>query len=179
VTRRRRKRPPHPTGGSVRHPASLANLKNQPPTPPLRNTRALKHGARATIPRDQLDAEIREIYEAFAQSVPVRDERGELPQADEGAVEIAARALKRWRGVVAWCETYGRFEEKSGEIKRAAEYEISCERRLHEALDVLGMNPASRLKMGLTVAQTSQFDLARHWAEEESIEGEAEEEAEE
>ena len=69
--------------------------------------------------------------------------------------------------VVAWCETYGRFEERTGERKPAADYELQCERRLHEALDVLWGNPASRLKMGLDVARASQFDLARHWAESE------------
>ena len=89
-------------------------------------------------------------------------------------MEIAARALKRWRGVVAWCETYGRFRESDGEIKSAAVHELACERRLHEALDVLGLNPQARLKMGLTVAQTSQFDLAAHWQhEDEAIDAEA------
>jgi transcriptional regulator with XRE-family HTH domain len=112
--------------------------------------------------------------EALVASVPIRDERGELPVADEAAVEIAARALKRWREVSTWCDAYGRLDERTGAIKDAADYELWCERRLHEALDVLGLSPTARAKLGLDLARASQFDLARHWAED----GDAEEENE-
>ena len=84
------------------NPRSLANLRRGPQPglrpAPLGNQRTVTHGATRTIPRAELDAEVAEIYRALADSAPVRDERGELPQADQGAVEIAARALKRWRG---------------------------------------------------------------------------------
>ena len=40
-----------------------------------------------------------EIYRALSDSAPVRDENGGLPVADEATVEVAARALKRWRKV--------------------------------------------------------------------------------
>jgi hypothetical protein len=86
--------------------------------------------------------------------------------------------LKRWRGVVAYCDAYGRFEEKTGELKPAAEYELSTERALKAALADLGLDPTARMKLGLDIARASRFDLARHWAEGESIDGEAEEEDE-
>lgn len=168
----RRKRPTKPIGGGgAGHPNSLANLRR--PTPaPAGNRRALRHGAFATLPRDQLDEEIAQIYRALADSVPVRDADGDLPVADEAAVEMAARALKRWRQVSLWCDTYGRFDERRGDAKPAATYELQCERRLHEALDVLGLNPTARAKLGLDLARASSFDLARHWQEEDDA-GEA------
>jgi hypothetical protein len=162
--------PPSPQRKRKMNPNSLANLRRGPGPglrpAPLGNTRAVTHGARATIRRDELDDEVAEIYRALAESAPVRDPDGGLPQADEAAIEIAARALKRWRRIVTWLDLHGRIDEQTGEPKAAAGLELSCERRLHEALDVLGMNPASRQKIGLDVARASQFDLAAHWQHE-------------
>ncbi len=146
----RRKRRPM-GGGGARNPNSLANLRRggAPPAPPGGHPAVVKHGAFRTIPRDQLDAEIEAIYRALADSAPVRDSDGGLPKADEAAVEVAARALKRWRGVVAWCETFGRFEEHTGAMKPAAEYELQTERALKAALADLGLDPTARAKLGL------------------------------
>jgi phage terminase small subunit len=176
-TRRRRRKPkPHRTGGSARHPASLANLRHGNPSATNQQVAALRHGAFATIPRSQLDAEVAEIYRAFADSAPVRAEDGSLPLADEAAVEVAARALKRWRHVVLWCDTYGRFDEKTGEKKPAADYELDCERALKRALADLGLDPTARAKLGLDLQRATSLDLAMHWAEEDgAVEGAAEE----
>ncbi len=125
----------------------------------------VKHGAFRTIPRDQLDAEIEAIYRALADSAPVRDPDGGLPKADEAAVEVAARALRRWREVVAWCDLYGRYVEKTGAVKPAAEHELACERALTAALATLGLDPTARAKLGLDVARAQRFDLARYWQE--------------
>jgi hypothetical protein len=44
--------------------------------------------------------------------------------------------------------------------------ELRAEGALHRCLDVLGMNPASRTRLGLNLARAAQsFDLARHWQE--------------
>jgi hypothetical protein len=136
-----------------RRRAQLANLRRGGPPPEPGNRRALRHGAFATIPRDQLGEELREIYEALAASAPLRGEDGGLPVADEAAVEVAARALKRWRAVWLWCETFGRFEERTGARKPAADYELDCERALARALGVLGLDPTSRSKLGLDLAR--------------------------
>jgi hypothetical protein len=56
----------------------------------------------------------------------------------------------------------GRIDNK-GEVKQAAHYELQGEAALHRALDVLGMNPASRSRLGLNLARAQSFDLARHW----------------
>lgn len=133
----------------------LANLRPGAKTAPPGNSRALKHGTFASIPRDQLDAEVRELYGLLADAAPLRGPGGDLPQADEAAVEVAARALKRWRGVVSWCDRFGRFDERTGDPKPAARYELEAERALHRGLDVLGLNPASRARLGLDVARTA------------------------
>ena len=142
----------------------LANLRAAPPAP-IGNTRTRTHGGLATAKTMDVSAEVREVFDALAAAAPVRDFDGGLPAADEAAVEIAALALKRWRSVNAWCELHGRFEEKTGAEKPAARYELDAERALHKALDVLGMNPTSRMKLGLDVARAQSLDLARAWAE--------------
>jgi hypothetical protein len=79
------------------------------------------------------------------------------------AVEAVARALKRWRSVSMWCDAHGRIDEKTGGVKQAAHYELQGEAALHRCLEVLGMNPASRSKLGLNIARAgAAFDLARH-----------------
>jgi hypothetical protein len=81
------------------------------------------------------------------------------------AVEVAARALKRYRSVSGWCDLHGRLDDK-GEVKQAARYEVTAENQLHRALDSLGMSPMARSKPGLNIARTAgAFDLARHWQE--------------
>jgi Phage terminase, small subunit len=155
----------------------LANLRPGAHVAPLGNTRTLKHGARRVILRAELDAEVAEIYRALAEAAPVRDPDGGLPAADEAAVEVAARALKRWREVNAWCNTFGRIEEKTGRVKPAVEAELACERALKAALRDLGLDPTARAKLGLDVARAQSFDLARYWQEHPpaDLDGEAEE----
>ena len=140
----------------------LANLRAAPPAP-IGNARTVKHAALATAATMDVSAEVRAIFDALADAAPIRDHSGGLPAADEAAVEIAALALKRWRSVNTWCELHGRFEEKTGAEKPAARYELDAERALHKALDVLGMNPTSRMKLGLDVARAQSLDLARAW----------------
>ena len=133
---------------------------------PPGSTLALKHGYRSeTLVRD-VEAEVRELMDALAASAPVRDPDGSLPAADVVAVEAAARALKRWRSVSAWCDMHGRIDEKTGAEKPAAGLELRAEAALARALDSLGMSPMARSKLGLNIARTAgAFDLARHWQE--------------
>lgn len=139
-------------GGGTGNPNSLANLRNAPAAP-TGNARAVRHGGYAALPLTQLQGEAREIYEWLAAAAPLRDEIGELPAADEAAVEVAARALKRWRAVWMWCESFGRLDEKTGAEKPAARYELACEASLNRALTVLGLTPEARLKMGVDLVR--------------------------
>jgi hypothetical protein len=179
--RRKKKR----GGGAARNPNSLANLRRGPgpgpplPPPPKGNTRSLRHGGRAEVTIPGLDAARRDIYDRLAASAPVRGPEGELPAADEATVALAARALARHRSVDNWLAAHGVLDEKTGEPKKAVYYAESSARTADGLLAKLGMNPKDRAALGLDIARTSHFDLARHWAEEESIDAEAEEEIEE
>jgi hypothetical protein len=133
-----------------------------PPAAPLGNTWTVTHGFRSEALVKDVEAGVRELMDALAESAPVREADGSLPAADAVAIETAARALKRWRSVSAWCDLHGRVDEK-GEVKSAARYELEGERALQRALDNLGMSPMARSKLGLNLARTAQsFDLARH-----------------
>ena len=90
----------------------------------------------------------------------MRDPDGSAPMADTLAIEAAAVALKRWRSVHTWCELHGRIDD-DGEIRPAAEYELRGETALHRCLDVLGLNPAARGRLGLNIARAQSYgDLA-------------------
>ncbi|MBA2763800.1 MAG: hypothetical protein H0U42_03840 [Thermoleophilaceae bacterium] len=137
---------------------SLANLNRNPPRPPLGNTRALTHGGKTTVATADLTEARRELYDALSDAAPLREVDGSLPRADEASVEVAALALHRWRSVSRWLDLHGRLDEKTGAVKPAADLELRHESALHRALDVLGLNPAARAKLGLNVARA--FDLA-------------------
>lgn len=143
----------------------LANLRRgDNPTPG--NEFAVKHGAAATLTVEQVSAEVAELYDVLAATAPLRDRVGELPVADEVAVEIAARALHRYRKLTAWLDLHGRLDEK-GEVKGAAQFELQCERALERSLDVLGLNPTARARLGLDLADAAKKapDLARQLAQ--------------
>jgi hypothetical protein len=120
---------------------------------PFGNTLALKHGARsAGLVRD-VEAEVLELMAALGGAAPVRDGDGGVPAADITAIEHAARCLKRYRHVSAWCDMHGRIEE-GGAVKPAAGYELQAGRALADALDALGMNPTTRARLGLDLVRS-------------------------
>ena len=130
----------------------LANLRSYP-SAPSGNQRALIHGGRSELLVRDVEAEVRELMDALGDAAPVRDADGSLPTADVVAVERAARALKRYRHLNAWCDLHGRVVERTGDVKPAAEYELKAERELAAALDVLGMNPTSRARLGVDLVR--------------------------
>ena len=138
----------------VKRERQLANLRAAPPAPPG-HTRSLVHGGRSELLVRDVEVEVRELMDALGAAAPVRDQDGGLPAADVVVVEAAARALKRWRHLSAWLDAHGRLEEKTGDVKPAAELELKAERQLHEALDRLGMNPSARSKLGLNLARAA------------------------
>ncbi|HEV7483607.1 MAG TPA: hypothetical protein VGO13_10965 [Solirubrobacterales bacterium] len=158
------------SGDDQARDAQLANLKRGDNPAPPGNQLAVKHGGYSTIPDAQRSAEFVEIYEALAATAPLRDANGALPVVDEVAMEMVARALKRWRDVVAWCDEHGRIDDATGQLKGAAEFELRCERALHRACDVLGLNAKARAAIGVNVA--TGIDLAAKWAEENAAKAE-------
>lgn len=156
----------------------LANLNRgstpRSPAPPG-NRRALRHGAYSDRLLRDVGSEVRELLDALAEAAPVRNPDGSLPTADEAAVEVAARALKRYRGLSDWLDLHGRLTD-NGDVKPAAELELRAERELAAALDRLGMSPTSRARLGVDLARTR--DLAAEWAHEHEAEIAAAEEVE-
>jgi hypothetical protein len=143
----------------------LANLKRgESGTPKGQPSTRLTHGGRSVLLFRDVSEEVAELMEALGAAVPVRDADGSVPAADMAAIEYAARALKRYRHLSAWCDAHGRLEEKTGNVKPAANYELQAERSLVAALEALGMTPASRAKLGLDLARSA--DLAMEWAAE-------------
>ncbi len=120
--------------GASRHPNSLANLEKRP-APPIGNR--LSHGFTSERLVRDVNAGVGEIMDALAEAAPVREGDGSLPAADVVAVEVAARALKRYRSVSGWCDLHGRLDDK-GEVRPAARHEVTAENQLHRVLDNLG-----------------------------------------
>jgi hypothetical protein len=132
----------------------LANLQAGAGAATDGNTRALRHGAYSDALLHDVDGEVRELLNAFADAAPVRDGDGSLPAADVVAVERAARALKRYRHLSGWLDLHGRLTD-AGEVKPAAELELKAERELAAALDSLGMTPTSRARLGVDLARAA------------------------
>jgi len=132
----------------------LANLRRGGPPAEPGNALAVKHGAYSEVLLADVEAEVRELIDALGSAAPVRAADGSLPHADLAAVEQAARALRRYRTVSAWCDAHGRLEERTGKVKPAADLELRAERALGLALDSLGMNPRSRARLGLDLARS-------------------------
>jgi hypothetical protein len=133
----------------------LKNLKPAPPTPKGAK-RNLTHGATATpSPRRQAALE-RQI----AAALPVRDADGSAPAADAIAVRLLAVALCRHESCARYVTKHGAIT-RGGKLSAAAEWEDKLYARCLRLSEQLGLTPASRVKLGLTLAQTAQFDLAQ------------------
>ena len=148
-------------GGGARHPNSLANLipggvTGSGVSAASRNTRSLKHGGVAILAMTPTDQDLTEIIDAITATAPVRDQDGGLPPTDQAAVEIAARALKRYRSVSTWHDLHGRIDDKGNE-RSSARFELDAERALMRALDALGMSPAARARLGVDLARSASL----------------------
>jgi hypothetical protein len=174
----RRRKPRKPVGGGgARHPNSLANLQPGSGAPPG-NSRALSHGGYAAIARERLDTRVREVFEALSADAPLRGHDGELPAADVVVVQNMAEAMCRRDDVRDNIRDYGLFDQKTGDLRPALDLERRLRREILKYADALGMTPRSRAALGLDLARTGSFDLARHWQDadaEEVVEGDAEE----
>jgi hypothetical protein len=139
----------------------LANLRNAPAAPRA-NTRALRHGAYAQISKQALDEKTREIFEAFAEDVPLRDPDGGLPSADALPVRLLAEALVRLDSVSEYLRRRG-WETDDGQPRPAVEIEQRLRREAFEYGEALGLSPRSRAKLGLDLQRG--FDLASAMSE--------------
>lgn len=139
-----------------RRARQLANLRQggAPAVPGVPSGR-LQHGGRSALLFQDVEAEVLELTEALAEAAPVKDPDGSTPAADSIALETTARALKRYRHLSQWCDLHGRIDPKSGKVRPAADLELAAERQLTAGLDVLGMTPTARARLGLALARTA------------------------
>ena len=143
------------TGGSVRHPNSLANLTTNAPPAPLGNQRRRTHGAYAVIAKAELDARTAELFDAISSDAPVQVNGG-LPVHDAIAVRMLAEILIRRERVRAEEIAHGleiASGPRKGELRGIVQYGLQLDKQAMELLDRLGMTPAARARLGLTLAQ--------------------------
>ena len=155
-------------GGGARNPRSLANLRPGAGAWTPGATTNLEHGLRSRRPGPAvLDPLAREIEDALAEDLPIKDASGDVPAADRFAVELAAIALLRVRRCSAFLELHGDADERGNlrsaflELGKAVEHAARM-------LDRLGCSPRARAALGVDVGRARQFDLARHWAEQDA-----------
>jgi len=150
--------------------ANLPNLRGEPTAGSWRPgaSPALEHGLRSRRPGPAvLDPLAREIEDALAEDLPIKDANGDVPAADRFAVELAAIALLRVRRCSAFLELHGDADERGNlrpaflELGKAVEHAARM-------LDRLGCSPRARAALGVDVGRARQFDLARHWDEQDA-----------
>lgn len=122
----------------------------------------MTHGANARLILIEPGSEAEQTFEVLSAAVPMRDGDGQLAPQDRLAVEALAVKLVRLRRAGVVLNAQGEFT-KGGKLKPVADYE---RRLLNVALgymDALGLTPRGRVKLGVGLAK--QFDLAKHWQE--------------
>jgi hypothetical protein len=144
-----------------RRSRQLQNLRRggAPPATPG-NQRAKSHGGYAAVAKDRLNAKTREVFEAVSADAPLRDVDGGLPRHDTVAVAMLAQALCRLEDVGAYLTLHGLIDDH-GEPRAAVDIERRLRVEIADALDSLGMTPRARARLGLDLARTVEFDLAR------------------
>lgn len=146
------------------HPRSRSALvPGGVPPAPIGNQRHKSHGAYAAVARERLDAKAREIFDALALDVPLRDPDGGLPAADGGTVKLAALALCRLDDVSDFLARRG-IETGAGELRvTVLEQEGRLRREVADHLDALGCSPRSRARLGVDVARAAAVDPLSDW----------------
>jgi hypothetical protein len=134
-----------------RRARQLANLQPGRGAARPGDQRARKHGAKAAavLARD-MDAKVREIFEAIGQDLPVTDESGQMPPADAPAVKLLAEVLVRLDGIASYIRDRGQVDPKTGKLREslfALERSLRNEARDH--LEGLALNPRSRYRIGV------------------------------
>jgi hypothetical protein len=138
-------------GGLSSDPAKranqLANLKRGGTIAPLGNRRSRKHGAYATIAIERLDAKTREVLDALADDLPLRDSDGSVPASDVPLLRLLADVLCRLDDIGAWLSAHG-WQDAKGEPRQVVDVESRLRREAATYLEALGCSPASRVRLG-------------------------------
>ena len=154
---------------------NLPNLRGEP-TPaswkPGQPSPNLRHGLRSRRPPPSvIDPILDGVLADLETKVPIRDHGGEVPAwLREMAWSAAISKLQVVR-CSQYLAQYGESDER-GRWRPENEGLRKANESYQRALDRLAMTVTSHAKAGLDLARASQFDLARHWAEDGDAEGE-------
>lgn len=152
MKRRRRKRTGRPVGGGgAGNAASLANLIPGGPAGAAAgpgNSRSLTHGAYREIAEAEMEAKEREVFDALAADLPLREADGSVPATDALAVRLLAEALIRLASVRDFINRRG-FEKADGDLQPAAALEVKLRDQALAVAKELGLTPASRVRLGI------------------------------
>lgn len=126
---------------------------------------ALQHGGYAEIARAELEPVEREVFDALADDLPLREADGSAPAADAVVVSLLAEALVHLRSVRAYLGRRG-IEDEKGRLRPAAELQVRLRSQALDLAKELGMTPASRVRLGIDLvrAETAAEDAAAHRA---------------
>lgn len=142
----------------ARQLANLPNMRGEPPANAWAPgaSPALRHGLRSRAPsKIVLDPIVREIEDALAADLPLKNGDGSVPAADRFAVELAAIALLRVRRVSAYLQLHGDTDEK-GALRPELEGLGKAVEHAARMLDRLGCSPRARAALGVDVARMAQ-----------------------
>ncbi len=123
----------------------LANLRRggtvSPGRPPT-------HGAYGAVARVRLEEKAREVYDALAADVPLRNADGSLPGADAVLVRLLAECLCRLDSIAAHLRDHG-ILGADGDVRPVVEVEGRLRREAADHAEALGMSPRARAKIGM------------------------------
>jgi hypothetical protein len=117
----------------------LANLQPGRAAAGPGNTRSLQHGAYRRISREQLDRKTREVFDALAADVPLKDQ-GELPAPDALPVRLLAETLIPLEGIGAFLNRKG-WEDDEGRVRPVVEIEMRLRNQALDLAESLGCTP--------------------------------------
>src|SRR5215211_3414532 len=133
-----------------RRARQLANLAPRPPAPPEGNRRHVTHGGTARVLTKDMDAKVREIFDAIGHDLPVTDESGQMPPADAPAVKLLAECMVRLDGIASYIRDHGQVDPKSGQLRESVfALERSLRNEARDHLEGLALNPRSRYRIGV------------------------------
>jgi hypothetical protein len=130
------------------------------PPAPVGNDRAVSHGAYAQLSAARVDGKVRQVMAALSEDAPVRD-HGELPAADGVAIRLLADVLLRIDDIGEYIARRG-WADAKGNPRSVLHLEMRLRDQAAGMLDRMGMNPRSRLALGVDLvrARDAMFDLA-------------------
>lgn len=137
----------------VKREAQLANLRPGAGAGDGGLQRRRVHGAYAAIAERELEAKVRELYDAIGEDLPVRESDGGVPAADAIPLRLLAEVLIR-RERVRETEVRLGVETEKGDLRGVVKFGLALDDKALRLCEQLGLTPTSRARLGLDLART-------------------------